>query len=203
MNATEAVTKIKLLLGLENEVTTEETVIVNTEATTEEAVEFASAELVDGTKVKVEGEFEVGKSCYVEAEDEDIMAPAGIHQTADDKLITIDENGVITAIEEMEVEKEEEVQAEDVEEVAMEDSKEEEAMEEEVKEDVVMEIVTALKPFIDNLDELKEKVNAMESKFESFASAPAAKPIKKVREDFESTRLNRIAKIAQIKNNNK
>lgn len=199
MNATEAVTKIKLLLGLDNVVTTEETIEVNTS-------EFNSAKLVDGTEISVEGEFEEGKSCFVETEEERIPAPAGKHQSEDGKLITVDETGVITSIEELE--EEEEVEAnEEVkeEEVAMEEEVEEtteEVVMEEEEVDMVMEIVTALKPFMDNLDELKEKVATMEEKYNTFASAPAAKPIKKVSEDFNSNKLDRVAKIAKLRKNN-
>ena len=93
MQANEAITKINLLLGL-NEETVEETVVVETAK-----AEFAMATLADGTEVKVEGEFEEGKACFVETEEGDIPAPAGKHQMADDTLITIDESGKIVAIE--------------------------------------------------------------------------------------------------------
>lgn len=202
MNATEAITKIKLLLGLENEVT--ET--------------FAVASLVDGTQVEVEGEFEVGKSCFVVADEEKIQAPAGVHQTADNMLITIDEAGVITEISEFEeeVKEEEVVEAEDVkeevevemeeeskdeEEVSMEDApkEEEEQLSEEEVVTIAQEVVAVLKPYIDNLDELKEKVAEMEAKFETFAKAPAARPVKKVSEDFEANKIDRVAKIAKLR----
>jgi hypothetical protein len=193
MNATEAVTKIKLLLGLQEEVT--ET--------------FAQVKLVDGSIVETEGEFEAGKSCFVVTGEEKIPAPAGIHQSEEGMLITVDESGVITSIEEMEEEVEAEEEVKETE-VAMEEEESKEETLEEEKEtvemeeeevDMVMEIVTALKPFMDNLDELKEKVQAMEEKYESFAKAPAAKPIKRVSEDFEANKMDRVNKIAKLRNN--
>ena len=200
MNANEAITKIKLLLGLDQEITQEETI----EAPVKTEIAMASTKLVDGTEVEVEGEFEVGKSCYVVTDEEKMEMPAGVHQTEDNLLITVDESGVITSVEEVDMEepKEEEVQAEDVEEeeVSMEEESEETETEmEEEDVDIVMEVVTALKPFIDNLDELKEKVSAMEGKFEAFSKAPAAKPIKKVSEDYNSNKLDRVAKIAKMR----
>ena len=195
MNATEAITKIKLLLGLDQEVTQQEEVTIELQET---VIELSDKKLVDGTVVKVEGEFEEGKQCYVETEEGQIPAPAGKHEMEDGMLITIDESGVITQVEEIEAEvKEEEV----VEEIAMEDSEEEkeEAMEEEEKEDFVTEIVTALKPYMDSLEDLKEKVEAMEGKFQAFASAPAQSKIKKVSEDFEANRFERVAKIAKFR----
>lgn len=199
MNATEAVTKIKLLLGLDQETTTEETVVIETE-TNEVVEEFTTSTLVDGTTIEVDGDFETGKSCYVVTDEEKMTMPEGKHELTDGKLITVDAAGVITEVEELE-ETEEEVQAEEEvkEEVEMEETEEVEAEETEEEVDMVMEIVTALKPFIDNLDELKEKVEAMEEKYESFAQAPAKKPIKKVSEDFNSNKFDRVAKIARIR----
>lgn len=194
MNASEAITKIKLLLGLNEEITQTET------------IQFSTTKLVDGTEVSVEGDFEVGKSCFVETEEEKIPAPMGVHQSEDNMVITVGEDGVITSIEELNEEvKEEVIEAEEKEEeVKMEEeTKEEETMEEEDVVEVVsvaQEVITALTPFIEGLDELKEKVSAMEEKYESFSKAPAAKPIKKRNEEFEANKLDRVNKIAKLRN---
>ena len=198
MQANEAITKIKLLLGL-NEETVEETVVVEaSEETTEEVVAeetFATATLADGTEVKVEGEFEEGKACFVETEEGDIPAPAGKHQMADDTLITIDESGKIVAIEEVAAEE----VTDAVEEVEMEeDKKEEEAMEEEVEVSMAEEVVEMLKPYFEEISDLKKKVEEMEGKFQAFSAEPAAKPIKKA-EAFEANRLSAVDRIAQIR----
>ena len=87
MNASDALTKIRVMLGMEPEV----------EAT---SVELAEATLADGTVVKVEGELAEGKALLVVTEEGEIPAPEGIHETSDGKLITVDAGGVITAIEE-------------------------------------------------------------------------------------------------------
>ena len=193
MQANEAITKIKLLLGL-NEQTVEETVVVETAK-----AEFATATLVDGTEVKVEGEFEEGKACFVETEEGDIPAPAGKHQMADDKLITIDENGQIVAIEEVAAEEEKSEEAEV--EVEMEEEKEEEAMEEEeVEVSMAEEVVEMLKPYFEEISDLKKKVEEMEGKFQAFSAEPAAKPIKKA-ENFEANRLSAVDRIANVRRN--
>ena len=200
MQANEAITKIKLLLGL-NEETVEETVVVEaSKETTEEVVEgpkdaFAMATLADGTEVKVEGEFEEGKACFVETEEGDIPAPAGKHQMADDTLITIDESGKIVAIEEVAAEE----VTDAVEEVEMEeDKKEEEAMEEEVEVSMAEEVVEMLKPYFEEISDLKKKVEEMEGKFQAFSAEPAAKPIKKA-ENFEANKLSAVERIASIR----
>lgn len=193
MQANEAITKIKLLLGL-NEQTVEETVVVETAK-----AEFATAKLADGTEVKVEGEFEEGKACFVETEEGDIPAPAGKHQMADDKLITIDENGQIVAIEEVAAEEEKSEEAEV--EVEMEEEKEEEAMEEEeVEVSMAEEVVEMLKPYFEEISDLKKKVEEMEGKFQAFSAEPAAKPIKKA-ENFEANKLSAVDRIANVRRN--
>ena len=190
MQANEAITKIKLLLGL-NEETVEETVVME-----ETKVEFATATLADGTEIKVEGDFEEGKACFVETEEGDIPAPAGKHQMADDMLITIDESGQIVAIEEVAAEE----VTDAVEEVEMEEEvKEEETMEEEeVEVSMAEEVVEMLKPYFEEISDLKKKVEEMEGKFQAFSAEPAAKPIKKA-ENFEANRLSAVDRIAQIR----
>lgn len=203
MQANEAITKIKLLLGL-NEATVEEQVVVEPKSDDEDrgGFKFETAKLADGTEVKVEGEFEEGKACFVETEEGDIPAPAGKHQMADDKLITIDENGQIVAIEEVSAEEVEEQPEAEVEVEMEEEVKEEEAMEEHVEEEVSVsmaeEVVEMLKPYFEEISDLKKKVEEMEGKFQAFSAEPAAKPIKKA-ESFEANRLSAVEKISKIR----
>lgn len=198
MNANEAITKIKLLLGLNEETT----------------LEFATMSLVDGTQVEVEGEFEIGKQCMVVTDEEKIAAPEGVHEMSDGTLITIDEAGVITDITEVEMEETEEK----VEEVVMEEVETEvELEEEEVKEEVeemtdeakkdeailmATEVITALKPYLDSMEDLKIKVDEMESKFETFSSAPAQTKIKR-NDTYSDERMSAVDRIAKFKSNKK
>ena len=192
MTANDAIQKIRVLLGVEETV----------------EVAMAAATLVDGTQVEVEGDFEVGKPLFVVTEEGNIPAPAGVHQTTDNLLVTVDESGAISQIEEVapeaqEEEKKEEAMEEDKEEVALEEEKEEE-MEEEVEEEMeeeeemIVKIVEAMKPYFEEIKDLKEKVVEMEGKFQKFSKEPAAKPIKKA-EAFEANRLTSVERIAKLR----
>lgn len=195
MTANDAITKIRVLLGVEEEV----------------AVAMASATLVDGTQVEVEGEFEVGKSLFVVTEEGNIAAPAGVHQTTDNMLVTVDESGAIVSIEEVAPEATEEVEEEVK--VEMEEEKPEEEMTEEEKElmeeevevemeekeeEMIVKIVEAMKPYFEEIKELKEQVIEMEGKFQKFSKEPAAKPIKKA-EAFTANKMNAVERIATIR----
>jgi hypothetical protein len=192
MTANDAIQKIRVLLGVEETV----------------EVAMAAATLVDGTQVEVEGDFEVGKPLFVVTAEGNIPAPAGVHQTTDNLLVTVDEAGAISQIEEvaMEEEKPEEaMEEENKEEVALEEEKDEEEMEEEVEEDMsddneemIVRIVEAMKPYFEEIKELKEKVVEMEGKFQKFSKEPAAKPIKKA-EAFEANRINAVERIAKLR----
>jgi len=169
MNAFTAIKKIKIALGLEKF----------------EAV----AELVDGTKVHVDGEFEVGEQLHVVAEDGEFTpAPEGQHTTTDGMMITVDAAGVITAVEsaeeeteevsvEVEAEKKEEEMAEVEEEVKVE-AEEKEEIEVKLEDEVVEKVVAALKPFMDDLKETKEELEALKASFSKFSDEPAAKPVR-------------------------
>lgn len=169
MNAFTAIKKIKIALGLEKF----------------EAV----AELVDGTQVHVDGEFEVGEQLHVVAEDGEFTpAPEGQHTTTDGMMITVDAAGVITAVEsaeeeteevsvEVEAEKKEEEMAEVEEEVKVE-AEEKEEIEVKLEDEVVEKVVAALKPFMDDLKETKEELEALKASFSKFSDEPAAKPVR-------------------------
>lgn len=185
MTANNAIEKIRVLLGVQ-----------------EEKVAMATDVLVDGTQVEVEGEFEVGKPLFVVTAEGNMPAPAGIHQTASNLLVTVDDAGVITQIEEVAAETAEEVEEEVK--VEMEDeTKEEETMtDEEIKveleEEMIIKIVEALKPHFEEIKEIKEKVIEMEGKFQKFSKEPAAKPIKKA-EAFNANKMSAVERIAQIR----
>jgi len=196
MTANDAIQKIRVLLGVEETV----------------EVALAAAELVDGTKVEVEGDFEVGKPLFVVTEEGNIPAPAGVHQTTDNLLVTVDEAGVISQIEEVapeaqeeEKKEEEAMEEENKEEVAMEDhGDKEEEMEEEVEEemedeeDMIVKIVEAMKPYFEEIKEMQKEIEEMKGKFQKFSKEPAAKPIKKA-EAFEANRLTAVERIAKIR----
>jgi len=186
MNATQAINKIRVLLGVEEAVETEK-------------VEMASATLVDGTEVSVEGDFEVGKPLSVVTAEGAIPAPEGVHQTTDNLLVTVDEAGVITQIEEVAPEAQEEVEEEvEMSEEDKEKMEEEEEVKVEMEDEMIVKIVEGLAPYFEEIKELKEKVVEMEGKFQKFSKEPAAKPIKKA-EAFEANRVSSVERIAKLR----
>ena len=153
MTAQEALYKIRVMLGVED---TNEEVSLETETDSEE-VQLAEATLVDGTVVKTEGEFEVGKQLFVVTEEGDIPAPEGLHETTEGIIVGVDAEGIIVSIEEP---AEEEVVVEE---------------KEEFGEDLVNQIVGALSP---KLDDLQNQINSIKGEFHEFRDGPATDRIK-------------------------
>jgi hypothetical protein len=74
-------------------------------------VELAETELLDGTKVKVEGDVAVGSKVMVEKDGEYVKAPEGQHNLADGRVIYVDAEGLINEVETPDTKKEEELEA--------------------------------------------------------------------------------------------
>ena len=145
-------------------------------ASTDTVVEtqFADAELVDGTKVMVEGELIVGNILLVEGAEgaEPQQAPAGMHETTTGLLITVGEGGVIEAIEEQAPETVTEEVMEEVEVVA--DVAPEAAI---ATEELLTGIAELITPFTEEIESLKQELSKLTARFEAIAAEPAAKPI--------------------------
>jgi len=152
MTAQEALYKIRVMLGVED---TNEEVSLETKTSTEE-VKLAEATLVDGTVVKTEGEFEVGKQLFVVTEEGDIPVPEGLHETSEGVIIGVDEAGIIVSIEEP------------AEEVIVEEK-------EQFGDDLVNQIVGALSP---KLDDLQKQINSIKGEFHEFRDGPATDKIR-------------------------
>ena len=176
MTTHEAIQKMRILLGAE--------------AAETQRVEMAQATLVDGTVVETEGDLEVGKALSVITEEGPIAAPEGMHETTEGLLVTVDEAGVITQIEE--VSQEEEMK--EKEEVAMEEEKEKM----EIEDEMIIKIVEAMQPFFEEIKEVKAEIEEMKGKFQKFSKEPAAKPVKKA-EAFEANKLTAVERIAKIR----
>ena len=192
MNANEAITKIKLMLGLN-----EETTPVIPEPTIEN-VEFAEAELVDGTVVRVDGEFEPGKAIMVVTEEGDVPAPDGAHETRDGLIVTT-EGGVIVSIEEKAAE---EAPAEEA--PAEEASAEfEEEAEAQFSEDFVNSIADTIAPALAEIEKLRNEIATLKSDFSAFSEAPATKKITNNLADYKANAASqheaRFAALKQIR----
>jgi hypothetical protein len=163
MNAIEALTKIRVMLGMESDAEAK-------------SVELAEATLVDGTVVKVEGELAEGKNLFVVTEEGDIPAPEGIHETADGMLVTVDANGVIAAIEEKPVE----AGYKDKEEMSEEDATE--AVEgpqanDFSQDDFLAQVAGLIAPLQEKIDQIGAQYDSLKHEFSSFKDEPAAERI--------------------------
>jgi hypothetical protein len=164
MNALDAIKQIRIMLGVDQVVETA-------------AIQMAKATLVDGTEVEVEGDFEVGKQLSVLTAEGPIPAPEGVHETTEGLVVTVDAQGVITNIEEKEVE---EAPAEST----------------ELSEDFVKQIVN----IIDNrFNELNNKLQNLNQEFSAFKNEPAGKKItnnlnetNSIQGDIASARFEKI-----------
>jgi len=178
MTVNDAISKLRVMLGA----ATEEVKGVRMEEEVKEEVKVTMAEatLVDGTEVYTEGELEAGAILFVRAGEgvsEDPFAPIGKHETTDGLLITVGENGEITAIEDMSPEVA--ASEEEKKEVEM----EEEIVEEEVKkefdaEELLEGVANLLMPYTEEIKELKEELSVLTSRFNEVADEPAAKKVR-------------------------
>ena len=200
MTVQEALTKLKVSLGLETEVVEtvveETTVEASVEETVEETIEtqFAEETLIDGTVVKVEGELEVGKQLVVVTEEGDVAAPEGVHQTQSDKLITVDAEGVITSIEEVTAE----------EPVAEEAPAPAEASQD--FSEVVDSITEVVKPALDKINEVAAELEALKASFSAFKDEPAGSKITNNLQEFKAAKSSeadaRFERLREIRKSN-
>ena len=181
MNVNQVITKLKVMLGAEEEVIIKE--------------KMAEATLIDGTEVYTEGELQAGAILYVRAGEgeADPTAPEGMHETTDGIIVSVGESGEITNVEEKGSE-------ETVEEA--EESFEEEEVKVDVKEDFDMEglveaIAEMIKPQTEVIEELKKELSVLKERFEVVANEPAAAKVskntfKEVLADKESKTIARL-----------
>lgn len=157
---------------------------------------FVDAKLVDGTKIKVEGEgLAEGAKVVVVTEEGEVPAPDGVHELADGTKVET-KDGIIAKIEEVvsDVEEEESEEPElEVPSIAME-----------------QEMLDMLKEFVKKMSEkmsnMETKMSEVESQFAAFKKEPAAKPIANGKTDFNKSYNNddvidaKLAAIAELRN---
>ena len=202
MTVKQAINAVRVMLGQD----------VPTEATTVE-VQMAEAVLVDDTVVYTDGELAPGAVLKVKTEeDEDILAPSGLHETKDGLIVTVAEGGVIESIEEkgeepVSEEAEEEIKVEE----KMEEDKEED-LEIEVKEEkkdfdaeeLLSAIAEIIKEYQKEIVEVKEELSTLTERFEAVADMPAAKTVKKsffqeavAQKEVATARFDRLTNLRQ------
>lgn len=184
MTANEAIKSIKVMLGVGHDAETAEALV--------EDVKLAEATLMDGTKVEVDGEFEVGKQAFViTSEGERVEAPEGKHETTDGIVFTTDRVGVITAIDEVE-----DGEAESVDEVEAELEVEDNIL---LSTETIDTLVESLNSIQSGLEALESKINATQEEFHAFRDEPGAPKItnnlddvQKTQGSLEAARFNKI-----------
>lgn len=147
-------------------------------------VSLAQQTLENGTVIEAES-FEAGQSVFIVTEDEKVALPVGEYALEDGKTLVVEEEGVIAAIQDGEVE------AEEVKEEQLEEQVEVEVPEEVAEiapavEEIVEAVVEVMAPVI---EEVKAEVEQLKKRFEDeakedkkkeemAAQAPARKKIK-------------------------
>jgi len=178
MNAQEAILKIKALFD-DNilPVEAEDTKVEETK------VEMAEYSLMDGTKVEISA-LEIGGLVTLEGN----PAPVGDHELMDGTEITLDENGMITAIETKVVEASPEVDVE-----AGYDKKKKEEEMAEAFEAGIAELIKANDAKIAELEnKVKQGFQQVADLIESISQTPTEDPIKKPNSFTEFVKTNSI-----------
>jgi hypothetical protein len=177
MNAQEAILKIKALFD-DNILPVEAEV----DPMKETKVEMAEYSLMDGTKVEISA-LEIGGLVTLEGN----PAPVGDHELMDGTEITLDENGMITAIETKVVEASPEVDVE-----AGYDKKKEEEMAE-AFEAKIAELIEANNAKIAELEnKVKQGFQQVADLIESISKTPTEDPIQKPNSFTEFVKTNSI-----------
>lgn len=196
MKATDTLSKIKNILGME--LSKDEVKDVEVKA---EEVTLATMNLENGTVIEAE-EFTAGKEVFIVTEDDRVPMPVGEYTLEDGRSVVVEEEGVIASIAEAAEEpvaEEEEVEA-----------NKEETSEELTTEFATKEQFDELKAMVEDLkvnlsDVLKSKEVELSEVKEELSGTPDAEPLKhspennKSKDDFyhiasqrTETRLDRI-----------
>lgn len=160
-NATNTLNKVKAVLGLE--------------------VKMEQLKMENGTVLEADS-FEVGQSVFIVTEDEKVALPIGEYELEDNRVLKVDEEGIIASL------------ADEEEEVAEDEVAEEEVTEEElyVSKEEFAQAVDEIKAMIDEIkagygkdeeEEMKEEVemsteNDEQEELKEELSKPATEPLK-------------------------
>jgi len=203
MKATDTLTKIKNLLGME---LSKEKNVEELDVTSEE-VKLAQATLENGTVIEAES-FEIGAEVFIVSEEDRVPMPVGEYTLEDGRIVKVEEEGIIASIGEAEAPAEEtEVEASESNETETELQKHEYASREEVES--LKSMVEEMKTKLEEIEgKQKEELSELETKL---AETPATAPlrhspesqVKKAEVSFSSSRRETsLDRIMQKLNNN-
>ena len=170
MKATDTITKIKNLLGMELSSETKKSEV------SAEEIALATANLENGTVIEAE-EFSAGKEIFIVTEDEKVPMPIGEYTLENGQSVVVKEEGIIESISEATEEtvetEEEEVEASTEAEVKAEDLATDYPTKEEFNE-----LKTLVEKLTTNLSEVlgkkEDEIDALETQL---AAEPAADPV--------------------------
>jgi predicted RNase H-like nuclease (RuvC/YqgF family) len=116
--------------------------------------------LMDGTKVRIDGDLSVGNKVEVDVDGEWKQAPEGQHNLSDGRVIYVDKDGLIN-----------EIQTPDT-------KKEDESMNEEMSElfKSISKLVDEVKSLRTEVGDLKNENVELKSKFSKFSKEPSVEP---------------------------
>jgi hypothetical protein len=158
----ETLNKIKILLGMEQEVTEQEL------SEAKEQMKFEDITLEDGTIVSADS-MEVGSAVFIMVEEEKQPLPVGEYALADGSLLVIEEEGIIAEIKAAE-EVEEEAPAEEMQEA-------------DNSKDALIEAIGVLENLVQEFATIKTEFNTLKEKYESVKEE--AKELETKVEEFE------------------
>jgi len=165
MKATDTLSKIKNILGME---LSKEVKEVEVKA---EEITLASMNLENGTVIEAE-EFASGKEVFIVTEDDRVPMPIGEYTLEDGRLVVVAEEGLIDSISDATAEVEEEV------ETSKEDVKAEDLATEYPTKEEFNELKTMVEDMKTNLSEVlgtqKQEIEKLETEL---SAEPAAQPI--------------------------
>lgn len=145
--------------------------------------EFDEAELVDGTIVGTDGDFEVGKPLYVkDGEGNWVKAPVGEHSTKSGIILVVNEEGYITGMK-----------------------KPEESGEGSLEE-MMEQFTSILDKLTNELVELKKEQKMMNEKFSKIASEPAGEKVfdrKGYLSELQKREFSKLDQMAALRNKQK
>tara|TARA_R110000824_G_scaffold105606_2_gene249878 strand:- start:55 stop:660 length:606 start_codon:yes stop_codon:yes gene_type:complete len=139
----ETLTKIKVLLGMEAEVTPAEMEEAN------EQLKFEDAQLEDGTTISADA-FEAGEAVWISVEEERQPLPVGEYAMADGSLLVVAEEGIIAEIKAAEE--------------APEEAPEEEEMKADNSKDALIQAIGVLENLVQEFEAIKTEFNALKEK---------------------------------------
>ena len=182
---------LKVMKGLINEVIAGNRVVtekkINEETKKEtmaENVKMVSDALVDGTEISISGDkVAVGADLRIVKDGEELLPPAGQHQTKSGSIVTVDETGKITEVKPVEennaIEEDDATEGSEGDMAAKDVIPDTGVVNIETIHGMMKQVMEAVAEMKQAMGDMKEKQNKMKEEFSDFKKAPKAEPLKR------------------------